>query len=277
MTAVATITKETTSLADVLAELSFKVDKEPIQLLSGEKAPGCCVVRYDGKIKHPISWVGEDYGLVPHNQVLEPLLKHVGSEFDIKRCDIERFGRRVSVELLSKETFAVIKGDDIRMKMSFINSYDRTSSLKLMFGAFRLKCKNGMGSFLSGFVMNLREAHTKLIGDRVADPKFIEKLGGLTAKFKESVKVLTNLASKNVDDEQAKKFVEKFVGAKSVDEVLKLWTEGRGQNGDKTAWALYNGASQYLTDMEVKAKLPISAAYRTLKKTTQLLQALNDK
>ncbi len=270
-------TKETKNINEVLKTLDFKFEKRQA-CIEGTNIPipGRVVCRVDTPKPIPIAWVGESYGLVPHGTILKPLLTGLGDEFDIKKTVIERHGRRVMVEALSKESWSVVRGDRVHMKLCFVNSLDRTSSLKLMFGAFRLLCSNGMGMFMNGYTMNIREPHTKLLEERVTSPTFQHNLGQLATGFKEGVKLLSQMAERKVDDKQAEKLISDIIGKKSVTEIMHLWTAGRGQNGDKTAWALYNGASQHLTDLEVKAILPVAAKVRTMKKTTALLRALNN-
>jgi len=263
----------TESVAAVLKSLSFPVAKEDAFTKDGQRIPGKVIVRTD--TRKPLSWVGDTYGLIPHSTMLEPVLKEFADQFVIKRTVIEREGRRVEVDLLSKEQFSVIKGDAVRLKISMLNSLDRTQSFKYLAGAFRLKCSNGMGVFLEGASVRLTEAHTKLVEQRVNAGRLQEGISLLLKKFSEATANFKRLADTKVTDEQAQKLVESVVGKKSVEEVLKLWTEGRGQNGDKTAWALYNGVSQLLTDKEQVALLPVSASVRTFSKTTAMLRGLN--
>lgn len=265
-------TIETKSAKKTLEALSFKVQKEPAFTKDGKKIPGMVVVREDTRT--PLSWVGDSYGLVPHHVVLEPLIEALGDDFELKHTIIEREGRRVRVDFMGKEELSVVRGDKLRFKGSFINSLDRTQSLKFHGGAFRLLCSNGMGVFLDGYSLNISEAHTKNLGATVAAIDFKKALGSVLTGFKEAVKMLQPLSEKKVDDKKAAELTEKFMGHKAAQEILSLWTTGRGVNGEKTAWNLLNGASQYMTDAEPNALLPVAASIRTYKKTTDMLHAL---
>lgn len=266
--------KETTDAQAVLKALNFKVEKEQAFTKDGKKIPGMVVVRQDTRT--PLSWVGDSYGLVPHSVVIEPILASLGKEFELKKTVIERDGRRVSVGILGREEFAITKGDNLRLKAEFINSLDRTQSFKLVVGAFRLLCSNGSGIFLDGYTLDIRESHTKRVGEIINGLNFKTALGDIVGKFRDTIKQLKPLTERKVTDDDAKRLIDVYIGKKSVDEVLGLWTAGRGQSGEKTAWALFNGASQYLTDSEGKAILPIASSLRTIKKTTGLLQALKN-
>jgi hypothetical protein len=266
------VSKDTTTPEQVLKALNFKVEKEQAFTKDGKRIPGMVVVRQDNRV--PLAWVGETYGLVPHSAVIEPMLDVLGKDFELKRTVVERDGRRVSVNILSKEEVSIAKGDNLRLKAEFINSLDRTQSFKLVVGAFRLLCSNGSGIFLDGHVLNIKEAHTKRVSDTINALNFKQALADTVSKFRDTVKLLKPMTEKKVKDDDAKKLIEEYVGRKSVDEIMALWTTGRGNNGDKTAWNLFNGASQYLTDAEGRALLPIASSLRTVKKTTGLLHAL---
>jgi hypothetical protein len=152
---------------------------------------------------------------------------------------------------------------------------DRTQSFNFMAGAFRQLCSNGSGVFLDGYKLNIRETHTKNIGETVKALDFKENLTKVLSSFKEAVTVLKGLVGKKVGDEKkAADLVEKFVGKKSASEILGLWGTGRGQNGERDAYNLFNAVSQYMTDKESSALLPVAATVRTYKKTTNVLQAL---
>ena len=100
------------------------------------------------------------------------------------------------------------------------------------------------------------------------------KIGGLLSDLKDRVEFFKKIANKKITDENAKEIVAKYIGPKAAPEILNLWTAGRGQNGDKTLWALYNGATQYLTDKEKLAPLPVASAKRTYQKSAKLLGAI---
>lgn len=268
------VTKETKTARQVLEALAFEVRKEDAFTKDGKKIPGKVVVRQDNRA--PLSWVGDSYGLVPHGDLINPVLKELKDDFELKQTIVERDGRRISVQLLSNADASIVSGDKLRLKVELINSLDRTQSLKAVVGAFRLSCLNGSGIFIGGATLNIKEAHTKKIADTLADGRFRDMFSGLVGKFKEAVKHISPLTSKQLKDDEAAKIIGEYVGKKSVDEIMGLWTKGRGQSGEKTAWGLFNGASQYLTDAEGNALLPISASLRTVRKTTELLQALKN-
>jgi len=263
----------TSSAKETLKALSFPVAKEDAYTSDGKKIPGKVVVRTDTRT--PLSWCGESYGLVGHSTIIAPLLDALGDDFELKQTIIEREGRRVRVDVMSKEEFAVAKGDNIRLRVSFMNSLDRTSSYRLHCGLWRLLCSNGAGAFMDGYSMNIQEAHTKNLSDTVNGLDFGKALGKALVDFKAASKMLTGMAKQKVADDDAAKLIEKYIGKKGAAEVLGLWTTGRGINGDKSAWNLYNAASQYMTDLEGRALLPVAATMRTYKKTTGLLQGLS--
>lgn len=264
---------ETKKVQEVLKALSFKVEKEHAFTKDGKKIPGMVVVRQDTRT--PLSWVGETYGLVPHSVVLEPMLEALGDDFVLQRTVIEREGRRVMIEFRSRQELSIVKGDNLQLRGTYVNSMDRTQSFNFMAGAFRQLCSNGSGVFLDGFKLNIRETHTKNIQKTVDAIDFKQNLGKVLVSFKEAVNTLKGLVGKKVGDEKkAADLVEKFVGKKSASEILGLWGTGRGQNGEKDAYNLFNAVSQHMTDREASALLPVAATVRTYKKTTAMLQTL---
>lgn len=108
--------------------------------------------------------VSNKYKLVFHEDVLSSLLKACPDELgvpDIKVMfwkDGARF--RATATFPDVADFEVKKGDPIRPRVVFKNSYDRSSYLRFEYGAEQLVCSNGLVAY-----MKEDETSTKHLGD----------------------------------------------------------------------------------------------------------------
>jgi len=143
------------------------------------------------------------------------------------------------------------------------NSYDRTSRLWFKFGIFRTVCSNGAIGLAEQFEdvnVNLGSIHT---GDKIREISEIDIRNAISRGYQAletEVAMYQTLTSKAVkfDDEWVKKQLEDIFGVRTSEKVLENAKTGRGQNGEQTAWALYNGATQWATDRRDESKTPLT-------------------
>ena len=132
---------------EVVSALNFPVSLQANMAKNAEgkvvRGIGQQVLREDKNVF--IANVSDTYGLFQHGKVLEPVLAALdGMDFDVQTHKMDHEGRRVMVKMLSKQGWMVGEGDEVRLTLMLVNSYDRTEALKLMVGAFRIVCSNGL-------------------------------------------------------------------------------------------------------------------------------------
>ena len=229
--------------------LNWDAGKEHVYDAMGHEVPGKLLVRRKdtGSI---MAVVSDRYQLVQHRAAVAPLIDKLGPNWYAHKVSLELDGARAFIEMRNDLIQCEVKkGDIIAARALIFNSIDGSSSVGTEFGALRLVCLNGM-TRPTGPAFKLNARHTSgvmgqlnLIGDHYRDA---------WQTMLDSYRALTDRAvSVNV----ARDLIAAIMGKRATEEVLTLWQAGRGQDGDLTAWALYNGATEYLTHRKDSAIL----------------------
>jgi hypothetical protein len=138
-------------------------------------------------------------------------------------------------------------GDEMGMRITIRNSYDRTSFAGLELGMLRLVCTNGMKAMRRAFGFNQKHSR-KLSLDGVSDAidravKAFDEVGGEFTKLSEvpvsdtiGDYVLKNLTS------------DKILSEKLREEIVKVWLNPPFQEDKKrNLYNLYNAVTYHLT------------------------------
>ena len=138
-------------------------------------------------------------------------------------------------------------GDEMGMRITIRNSYDRTSFAGLELGMLRLVCTNGMKAMRRAFGFNQKHSR-KLSLDGVSEAidravKAFDEVGGEFTKLSEvpvsdtiGDYVLKNLTS------------DKILSEKLREEIVKVWLNPPFQEDKKrNLYNLYNATTQHLT------------------------------
>ena len=138
-------------------------------------------------------------------------------------------------------------GDEMGMRITIRNSYDRTSFAGLELGMLRLVCTNGMKAMRRAFGFNQKHSR-KLSLDGVSDAidravKAFDEVGGEFTKLSEvpvndtiGDYVLKNLTS------------DKILSEKLREEIVKVWLNPPfPEDKKRNLYNLYNAGTAYLT------------------------------
>ena len=138
-------------------------------------------------------------------------------------------------------------GDEMGMRITIRNSYDRTSFAGLELGMFRLVCRNGMKAMRRAFGFNQKHSR-KLSLDGVSDAidravKAFDEVGGEFTKLSEvpvsdtiGDYVLKNLTS------------DKILSEKLREEIVKVWLNPPfPEDKKRNLYNLYNAITFHLT------------------------------
>ncbi len=125
------------------------------------------------------------------------------------------------------------------------------------YGLFwRLRCTNGLAA-PSGEEIGFAGRHNSNIYEAL--DAFGSKSENYRRMFLDCNETFNSLANTVVDADTARKLVEQLVGQRKTEQVLGYWIAGRGQDGTPSAWALYNGVTEYFTH-DFKGGVAISTA-----------------
>lgn len=101
------------------------------------------VLREDTLI--PLGVVSKKYAIVEHTKVIDGFREAFGDEKLNERIQLTHNGARLHYEVtLPNVLVDVGGGDKIALRLIVQNSYDGSHRLQVIFGAFRLVCKNGL-------------------------------------------------------------------------------------------------------------------------------------
>lgn len=235
-----------------------------------------------------IANVSDTYGLLKHGACLSPILSALdGMDFTMQKYYMDHDGRRVMVKALSKQSWNVGKlengGDDVvRMTLMLSNSYDRTSSLRINVGFFRVICSNGLVINHESFKgLNVQ---AKIVHSQNQVKKFdVVALGNSVARLYQAAEKQVEDWRKMKETTFSKKAFESIklnvltpvVGERNLDKVTDLVTSGTGQNGKLTLWAVYNAVTEHYSKKAEESKTPVSAHGNLTRKSTDFLDRLN--
>lgn len=137
--------------------------------------------------------------------------------------------------------------DDLFLRLKVNNSFDGSQNASFTVGLFRLVCSNGLAMPVN--TISLAKKHTTSL-----DPEFMAK--GITRAlnaFKESVPFLNRMTEVAVSRQQGITALENLVKRGELSERMSKQIAAKWeaptyeQDAPRTAWSLYNAATEYLT------------------------------
>jgi len=273
---------------EAVAELNFPVTLRP-NLFTSEGPQNGTVLRGIGQQVYrqdknlAIANVSDTYGLVPHGAALQPVLQALdGLDFDLQAVKMDHDGRRVMVKAISRQGWTIAEGDEVRLTLMFINSYDRTDALKLMLGAYRLVCSNGLVVAHPAFkALNIERkvVHTQNAVKVYDAAGLVNNVAGLYAAMERQAETWRKMKQTAINKAALESLKEKvllpIVGKRAVEVIADAALTGKGQDGNLNAWSFYQGFTEVLTGKMEKSKTPVAAEARFQKRTTDFLTAFS--
>jgi len=192
-----------------------------------------------------LSIVSDQYKLVEHREAMFPAVDALGRDgWKVKASRVERAGASAFVELERRDASIKVVGELVGQRVMLRNSYDKSSSLTLTFGALVLKCHNGAvvpgkGSF--GF----HSHHTGDVNDRLG--QMLKSYKGIEAALGTRMLETYSQLDKLVPSSIGREIIKRSLGERQQDTVAKYWNTGIGRDGELSAWNLYQGITQFLT------------------------------
>ena len=152
------------------AEIDYTVEKQPIYLEDGRQVIGNYAnVRSDTNT--PLSVVGERYTNL-QNQDAFSFIQDLIDLYNLKLNKVGCFdeGRKVFITAMTEEPFYVL-GEKYKNKMTFLNSFDGSGSVKVLYVPMREVCTNGLMLEDNRYRFQLSLQHSKSIKDKIESAK----------------------------------------------------------------------------------------------------------
>ncbi len=199
----------------------------------------------------------DKYGLLLNSD----LINAVEGAFSDRNLDFDRkvFVARDGASMYARYDFpnqvtGVPKvGDDLGMRLTARNSYDRTCTGDLELGLLRLVCTNGMKGIKRAF--GFKQKHSRKLNlDGVADA--VDRAVTAFSSVGSDFGLLADTSIDNTIGDYILKNLEsdKVLSTKLREEITKLWftpdrmiNYGKGEKADRNLYTLYNCTTQHLT------------------------------
>jgi len=188
----------------------------------------------------PLGVVSDKYTLLPHAEVVDTLRATLKGQEVKETINLTHNGARMHLEFMLPDVTFKVEGDDIAMRLVVANSYDGSRKVRLVFGAYRLVCSNGM--YVGSLLLSLNHRHVGDVGLEVTQIR--KQVTMITAQFKASAPKMQKMASKHLSSPK------KFFDAKTLRipaYLAKIAREQFKQAEDGTVWDAYNALTFAIT------------------------------
>lgn len=200
-----------------------------------------------------IGYTADKYGLIQNRDVVGA----AEEAFDSLKSELGEFSRSMIVTGNGEKLYATYDfkdrtkalkvGDDVGMRLTVQNSFDKTLRLSFAVGALRLICTNGMTTMEKDVSMTSK--HSLNISTA-----FITKAVDTALKrFNSACGVFDKMATIKVDQLQGINMLNRLEKAKVISGTVRkgiagIWSSPNFKaDADRTLWNLYNAGTEYLT------------------------------
>jgi len=162
-------------------------------------------------------------------------------------------------------------GDELGLRLTVKNSYDRSLRLSVQLGFLRLVCTNGMVALAKEFELTRRhqsgidtsflgEGITKALGMADDQAKIFDRLAESEIKQEQGATILSNLEKKKV-----------ITSSSMKDSIEAIWNDpSYGEDNGRNLYNLYNATTQHLTRVVEPKRFELAQ-----KVNTNVLRKLN--
>lgn len=236
----------------------FPVALQPVFLSDGSEIKHRkAVVRTDSM--NTLGIVSNSYGIIEHKTVVDSF-REAGKDFGAEeKLTLTNNGANLFYEMTFPKTeFEVKKGDIVQMRIIAKNSYNGMNSLRLMFGAYRLVCLNGM--ILATNFMQLSYMHIRANAETDLMKDYSEAYGKYIRLFGERGVLIGEMAKKPVVKSD-QLFSEKSIQLPKY--LLKEAEESFEKENDASVWGYYNSLTYAITHKIRKENPALSIKFGT--------------
>lgn len=139
-----------------------------------------------------------------------------------------------------------VVGDDVSLRLTVRNSYDRSCRANVAIGMMRLVCTNGMTSLRKAADLNVRHSSS------VSIASIRDGLKSAVGMFDQSVKDLATMRNRKISHDQGVLILNNLAQKAYLTETLKdsvemVWNSPRKEDEERNIYNLYNACTQHLT------------------------------
>lgn len=242
---------------EVLRKINFQVEKQDVYL-EGKKSIDNrkALVRKD--TNEVLEIVSDNYKLLENRKVFAtPLEVMTKNDYYINRYSINNGGRKTIVELLSNDITTIPgknnkdKDEEYRGRILFTNSYDKRSSLTMMFGIWRIICSNGAGVPMKDAVQIFRIVHLGESSKEFVKDKIISNIDTYQKTLKEYLIQLKVLSNTKIEFKSFDKIAEEIkLGEYVTKRIKSIYEESYSATGNLLG--VFNAITQSYRDYEEK-------------------------
>jgi len=208
------------------------------------------IIRDDNK--KCLGTVGNIYEIINNSEAFAFFDSIVGdNKASYKKYQEFNGGKKVCITARFNEKQAVNVGDEVGNQIQLINSFDGSTSFKVILSVLRLVCTNGMVSNSKEHIISIRHSKSK---DQRMQQAF-QVLGKSQKSFEIFMDNARQMAQKSIDVNMVDTFInellsidpEKDISTKkqnAFDAINELVYTGKGNKGE-SVWDLYNGVTEY--------------------------------
>jgi hypothetical protein len=194
----------------------------------------------------------ERYSLVQNKPLIETVENAFADNglgnFD-RKSYVMRDGARVYVQYDFKNQLTKLPkvGDDIGMRLTLHNSFDRSCRVSFEMGMLRLVCTNGMKTL--GDEYSITQKHS----DNLDMAKLVDVIKGSIQGFNKGTEVFARLAERTIGNDEGNVILDnltkrKVIAERNVDKIKILWNgPKRPEDKARNLWNLYNAITEFTT------------------------------
>ena len=192
----------------------------------------------------------ERYTLVQNSSLIETVEAAFADnklgEFS-RKAYVERDGARVYVQYDFKNQLVKLPkvGDELGLRLTLNNSFDRSCRVSFEMGMLRLVCTNGLKSLSNEFCLTQKHS------DKLDVSRLVDVVSGAVEGFKDSTSVFSRLAERAIKHDQGYSILDNLTKAKviadrNVDKVKLIWNDpSHREDKSRNLWSLYNAVTQF--------------------------------
>lgn len=237
----------------VTQDYDFPVEIESMFTQDGKDTGWKCTRRQDtGQVLQPVT---KDYGLVryaDHIDLVEEAFHNAGLHDWNRSIHVVRDGARMYGRYdFPNKTLELPKvGDELGLRLTINNSYDRSSKISFAVGMVRLVCTNGMTSLDKEFEMNKK--HTQAVSLSFISDALDNAVGAFDSLTGEN-NIFTRMAEKELKQDEGLAILTNMTDRKVISEkvresIARVWNDPKHEeDNDRNLYNLLNATTQHLT------------------------------
>jgi hypothetical protein len=235
-------------------DYDFTVERVPLKLPSGTQSRMYAHVRTD--TGEELGHGTEQYGFIQNADLVgmaDEAFESRGMVPTSKRIVVCGRGERLYAQYDFANERAQVRredrqvGDELGMRLTLQNSFDRSLRASVALGMLRLVCTNGMTTMENEFGMTRKHSSNVELG-------FISKaIGQAKASFQDAAKGFELLGERDITQDQGHNIINQLNKSKVLsnvvrDGIAKIWDNPtHAEDEARNLWTLYNATTQHLT------------------------------